>query len=240
MSNLIKAFFIILVLSGCLGERELTPEELQLVAQLKTELTSTNKDIEDAKVENNKYGGGLIKTLIALKLEILQTNKALIEQRIYAIESGAPITISVAAYQPDLARAEELEQEITNLQQEITLARNDAARYSGGLVLALKMSGIATQEQTLATLKLHLLSAKYGLRLPAPNLETGKNIVETGNQPVETVESETKSSPPAMPAGDGPFGFEKGLSRADVELIIGEKLSLANGVIPPKNRSSYK
>lgn len=231
MRNFMKGFFVILVLSGCIGERELTPDELQLITQLQTELTTTNKDIEDAKSEYEKYTGGLIKTLIALKLELFEINKALIEQRIHAIESGTPITVSIAAYEPDLVRAAELEQEIANLKDEIKLAREDAARYSGGLVLALKMSEIATQEQTLATLKLHLLSAKYGLRLPSPTEPVNENSNEPSSGENLTIETQTEaeSSLKNIPVADGPFGLEQGLSRADVELMIGENLRLMNG-----------
>jgi hypothetical protein len=60
----------------------LTPEQKQIVASLKDDLSRVNKEIEQATQEDAKYSGGLIKSLIAVRLEILKTNAALIEQRI--------------------------------------------------------------------------------------------------------------------------------------------------------------
>ncbi|GHU12804.1 hypothetical protein FACS1894185_7060 [Betaproteobacteria bacterium] len=223
-----RYFFILLlvvtILSGCQGKRDLTPEELTLVAQLRTELTATDADISSATKEDENVTGGLLKALIATKLEILKTNKALLQQRINAVESGAQITVSVPAYKPDAKEAERLAKDIESQINEIKSAREDAGQYSGGLVLAMKLSAIATQEQTLAMLKQRQLVAKYGLAHFVASASNNATTQENSTKPDEKKKSIAKASP-----ADGPFGFKQGLTRTDVESMVGESITLLPG-----------
>lgn len=132
---------------------------------LRKELEQVQTAIMAAEKADAQVAGGLVKSLIATRKEILRTTEALIWQRIHANESGAPITIQVSGTRPDLNRAMELEREIHAKEQELSSLRADAARYSGGLVLSLKLTAIATQEQTIALLQQGMLTAKYGLAL---------------------------------------------------------------------------
>ncbi|MCD6663625.1 MAG: hypothetical protein LT082_09520 [Comamonas sp.] len=223
-----RYFFVLVlaaaIISGCGGKRELTPEELELVTQLRSELSATDTSISNAEKEDANVTGGLVKALITTRLEILRTNKALIEQRIHAIESGAPITVSVPSYKTDPQEADRLNKEIDSQLAEIKSAREDASQYSGGLVLAMKLSQIATQEQTLAMLKQRQLTAKYGLAyLPASNTPAAPTQTQS-IKPEENRQTAAKT-PPA----DGPFGFKQGLTRAEVESMVGESSTLLPG-----------
>lgn len=212
------------ILSGCGGRRELTPEELDLVTQLRSELSATDTSISNAEREDANITGGLVKALITTRLEILRTNKALIEQRIHAVESGAKISVSVPSYKPDPQEAERIAKEIDSQLAEIKSAREDASQYSGGLVLAMKLSQIATQEQTLAMLKQRQLTAKYGLAyLPASN-----TLMASTQAPPVKSEEKPKTAAKTPPA-DGPFGFKQGLTRAEVESMVGESSTLLPG-----------
>lgn len=62
----------------------------------KAELSQTEGEISAAKEVDQQFSGGLIKNLTTARLEILGTNKALLEQRINAIESGAKIDVVVS------------------------------------------------------------------------------------------------------------------------------------------------
>lgn len=228
-----RYFFVLIlvvsVLGGCGGKRELTPEELKLITQLRSELAATDISISNAEKDNANITGGLVKSLITTRLEILRTNKELIEQRIHAIESGAQITVSVPSYKPDPQEAERLDKEIDSQLAEIKSARDDANQYRGGLVLAMKLSQIATQEQTLAMLKQRQLMAKYGLAYsPASNPPAALN------QP-QSVQSKKKHHTVAkvLPA-DGPFGFKQGLTRAEVESMVGDSFTLL-----PRSKNAY-
>ena len=67
---------------------------------------STDAEIENAAKQQDMLSGGLIKSLVMARLEILKTNKALIQQRINAIESGAKVEVVTNQTSPDLKLAE--------------------------------------------------------------------------------------------------------------------------------------
>jgi uncharacterized protein YcfL len=90
--TLIACFVSALFLVGC-GPQELTAEQKQQVENLKIELSQTETDIGASKSEDQQYSSGLIKSLIKAKLEVLETNKALLQQRINAIESGLKLKL---------------------------------------------------------------------------------------------------------------------------------------------------
>jgi hypothetical protein len=151
----------------------LTAEQKQAVASLKDDLGRVNKEIEQAIQEDAKYSGGLIKSLITVRLEVLKTNAALIEQRIHTLETGARQNLVVNSSKPDPARADELLAEIEAQQKKVAEARREADRYSGGLVKALSESTVATAANSLAMLEQQYFIAKYGLAMPAMPQSTG-------------------------------------------------------------------
>ena len=159
---------LLFVTTACARAQQLTPEEQQIVTQLQDELGRVELAIESAEEDNSTYSGGLINTLITLRLEILKTNHALIQQRIHALESGAEIDITVSGSEPDPELAASLLAEIEDQRTKIAEAEKEAARYSGGLVQALALSTVATQRNTLAMLEQRYFSAEYGLATPMP------------------------------------------------------------------------
>ncbi len=75
------------------------------------------------------------------------------EQRINAIESGAKIDVVVSGVKPDPELAASIKTEIDSLDAKINEAKADARQYSGGLIKVLKLSTVATEEQTMAMLQ---------------------------------------------------------------------------------------
>ncbi|STR58387.1 Uncharacterised protein [Klebsiella pneumoniae] len=215
------------LLAGC-GPKDLTPEQKQEVASLRSELAKAEQEIVEAKSQQGQYTGGLIRNLITARLEVLGTNKALLEQRINAIESGAKIEISVSGVKPNPEAAAALKTEIETLDTQIADAKKDASQYSGGLLQALKLSAIATQEQTRAMLQQRYLSATYGLaEVKVPNEQANEAITEKQADKAEPHSTRT----PLLPPGEGPFGLEAGLSKKNIEDMIGEELEpMANNV----------
>lgn len=221
----IACFVSSLFLVGC-GPQDLTPEQKHQVDGLKVELSQVVSDISDAKSEDQKYSSGLIKGLIKTRLEVLETNKALLQQRINAIESGAKIETVISAVKPDLNSAASILKDIDGLKVEIDSAKKDASQYSGGLVLAMKAAAIATQEQTLALLQQRYLSAKYGLA----DIKAGP--IAGGNQIDGTAASTSQSSSSALlPPADGPFGLQAGLTKKNIEDMTGEVLKPVDGKV---------
>lgn len=218
MTPWIKGFALSVLAASLLacGPKPLSEEEKALVSALKAEQQTVAQEISSAEAESRQYSGGLLKGLIDMRLEVLRTNKALLDQRIHAIEARAPVTQQVISYTPDTALVAELEQAIANANGELEAARADAAQYSGGLVQALKLSAVATQEQTLAMLNQRLLVARYGLAT-APQSSAAVSVA--------TPTKATAVPEATLPAGDGPFGLEMGLSRDTVEKMVGKTLT---------------
>lgn len=191
--RVIRPLFLILIVFfsyGCTAE--LTPEQKQVVAGLKQDLGRIRQEIEHATKDDARYGEGLIKTLIEMRLEVLNTNEALVEQRIHVLESGARITLVVNATKPDPLRATELTKEIESQRAKVEEARAEADRYSGGLVQAMAETAVATNRNTLAMLEQQYFIAKYGLAIPA---------VAAGNStPAKTGSKTTSASSSTAPA----------------------------------------
>ncbi|MDC9582997.1 hypothetical protein PSI15_15755, partial [Xenorhabdus sp. PR6a] len=188
------------------------------------------------------YSGGLIKSLIGARLEVLETNKALLQQRINAIESGAKIEVIVSSLKPEPEVVEAIKTEIENLKSDIEVAKNDAAQYSGGLVQAMKLSAVAAQEQTLAMLQQKYLSAKYGLAtVKASSVNQDNLSTSTG---ISANKNETKQK--RLPPADGPFGLQAGLTKKNIEDMTGSTLTPAKGSVNlylidnlPKNNNEF-
>lgn len=210
-------------LQGC-GEKDLTPEQKAYVSSLEAELLQTKQDIDIGTRSAAVYSGGLIKDLISTRIEILKTNQALLEQRILAVQSKANVTVATVASKVDDDLATRLAGEIAQAKAGIASAKAEAAGYSGGLIQALKLSTIATSEQTLAMLEQHYLVAKYGLNpVRASSLSPS---TQTEPQTI-TAPPQSASKSDLLPPGSGPFGFEAGISVDIIEKMTGETPRLA-------------
>ncbi len=173
MNRTRSAVFLLLVLlllgQGCRFAP--SPADQAKIDTLQVELQVVTASVVAADQENSTLSGGLVKGLVEARREVLETTKALLQQRIQALESGARITISVTGSQPDQKLAESLERDIQTQEDQLKAARADAAQYSGGLVYAMKEAAVASQEESLAMLKSRYLAAKYGL--PVLGVPTG-------------------------------------------------------------------
>lgn len=162
----------------------------QSLADLRAEMVRVCQEIAAAEAEDALYSGGLVKSMIAVRLQVIRTTKALIEQRIHALESGAPITVVTQAADPDEPRAKHLAEELQTQSELLQQARAEASLYTGGLVYSLKLSTVATHEQTLANLSQQSLLARYGLVLPAPAPCTTAPATSNAAQPAIQIPSE--------------------------------------------------
>lgn len=137
-----------------------------MIAELRSELKETEDEIAEATRVDAGLAGGLVKALVAARLEVLRTTSAVLRQRIMVEETGAPLTIQIPVTTPDPILATTLEREIETQLNVLKEARSEAARFVGGLVHALKLSTVATHEQSLSMLRQRYLMAKYGLCVP--------------------------------------------------------------------------
>ena len=145
--------------------------------------------------------GGLVKSLISVRIELLRINIALVQQRIHALESGAPIDLVISASVPDEQRAAQLAAEIQEQRDRVAAARAEADRFSGGLVQAISESSAATARNTLALLEQQYLIAKYGLAFPSCSSQAeAQNSTRIPTAEVLTIDPLV--TPPAVTAKD--------------------------------------
>lgn len=178
------ALVAMFVVAGC--SRSLTPEEQAQAQALRLELDATKKEVLAAEALNAQYAGGVIKTLVALRLEILKINEALIQQRIHAIESGAKVTIETLATKSDPERAKQLEAEMTTQGAKVAEAEAKARTYSGGLVGVMAHMSAVTEQNSLAMLRQQYLIAKYGLALASAAGTPAATTADVPKAPAET------------------------------------------------------
>ena len=152
--------FLVLTLLSC--SHQPSEEELEKIELLQTELLDLQQEVRRAEDSGESLSGGLVKGLIDVRIEILKTTEALLEQRIQALEAGAEIDIVITAIEPNHELVQAIEREISDQEQSLEKARVDAARYSGGLVGAMKAATVATEELSLASLQHRRLAALYG------------------------------------------------------------------------------
>lgn len=140
----------------------LTADEEKLVQMIDSDLKSTEKEIAEANKENEKYGESLVKSMIQSRISILTLTADLLKKKIYAIKFGVNEDITKNSSQPDNNQAAHLEKSMEDQVSVIEQAKSDAVS-SGGLVGALNLSRLATEQQTLSMLRLQYYIAKYGL-----------------------------------------------------------------------------
>lgn len=212
----------------------LTPEQKQTLAGLKHDLKRIQQEIDQAAQEDAKYSGGLIKALIGVRVEILKTNAALVEQRIHTLEGGARRSVVVNVTKPDPVRADELVNEIAAQERKVAEAWREADRYSGGLVKALSESTVATARNSLAMLEQQYFIAKYGMAMPAASRgspEASKTL--TTAVPLGM----TPASAPSRSKADGCLKIEtfdsSVLSSNDVFTELAWKVDVVNSCAEP-------
>lgn len=215
-------------LGGC--TRNLSPESQAQVQALRAELESTKKEVSAAEAQRARQSGGLLDTLVAIRLEILKTNAALIEQRIHAIESGAKVTVEIVATKVDLERAKQLEAELAKQELKVSEAERKASASSGGLIGAMAMMSTATERNTLAILRQQYLVARFGLG-PLPLGAAPPTIMVPG-QPATRAVAEGVSGlevPSAQTAATPTAGESKELREQILEVTLLRKRYVKQG-----------
>jgi hypothetical protein len=128
------------------------------LAELKSDLAAIQSQITESEKEDARYRGGLTKALTGSTIAILRQTEAILEQKIVSLRGGArPVMVS-AATSPTLA---EVEQQIATNESKIKLQEVEAARYSGGLTLAVSLATLETLRQTHAMLEQRRIALKY-------------------------------------------------------------------------------
>lgn len=128
-------------------------------ASLASEIARLQSEIRASQADDAKYTGGLVKSLIESRIATLRQSEAMLQQK--SLASGSVLSTLNAAKAALLQRTEA---QIADNRTKIRLQEAEVARYSGGLVLAMSLSTLATMQQTQAILDQRRLVLEYGLQ----------------------------------------------------------------------------
>ena len=172
-----------------------SPALAQTVDELRAELSEVESELVEAEAEAARFGDGLLKLLAQGRHEALLLTQAILEGRIQAAESGAPMTVVVPVLEPDEERAAAIFQEMEAAEARVLQAEAEAARYSGGLIQGLALSTAQSERLALSQLRMGYLQAKYGIVFPAGGVFPDLN--EVGATPADQAVENTAGASPA-------------------------------------------
>ncbi len=149
---------------------------LKAVEALRDELAAVSAEIVNARQDAALYSGVVLGPVVATRLQVLALSRALIEQRISALESGTPLSLSIPASEPDLSHAGAIERELVRQGAILAEKRAEAARYAGSAMGGIYAIAVATQETSIAMLRQRYLAARYGIAFVIPETAPGSEV----------------------------------------------------------------
>ncbi len=157
--------------------------------ELDADLSVVRSQITSAEAEAAKYRGGLLRSMIGLRLEVLRTTENMLEQKKASFVRRVDLTYKVPTTPISASqdRLKQIAEDIAAALAKLEDAEREANQYSGGLIQGLALTTVATHRLTLAQLNLSYLGAKYGFILP---------------QIAPTSGDEKKDEPPGTPVQD--------------------------------------
>jgi hypothetical protein len=129
-------------------------------------------EIKNAQQESAKYSGGAIKAFIEIRLATLHNTLAMLDQKRTSLLRIIALTYSIDGQATRVSNDKELNEilrDVSESERTVAAAKQEAAKYSGGLVQAMALVKAATEEVTVASLRMKFYSAKYGFPMPIPS-----------------------------------------------------------------------
>lgn len=159
--------FLVLFASICFAYEQKPGASNPIASNLEEEALVLGKEIEAASEESRRYtAGGYIKSQIDYRISIIKLTKALLEQRIAAIKTGAKYKIDAPATTPQVELAEKLQPEILAQDKKLEELKKKSDSYERGSIKSQLELNISILLETRALLERKYLTAKYGLATP--------------------------------------------------------------------------
>lgn len=135
---------------------------------LNKDISSVKEEIVTAQNEFDKYSGGLVKALIAVRLETLNNTLAALEQKRTGINRfiHTNYTIDGKAYVPPQNKLEiirDIDKDISAQKADLANAENEDQQYVGGLVKVLIKVRITTISNNILALESKKMYLKYDI-----------------------------------------------------------------------------
>lgn len=132
-----------------------------------------SSQISTTQEESEKYGQGLLRSLIEVRLAIARNTLAMLDQKRASFVRRITLDYRLDARPVHDASDEELNmilEELSQAEKKAAASKLEAARYSGGLVQAMSLLKAETDELSVSQLRLKFYSAKHGIPMPLPTL----------------------------------------------------------------------
>jgi len=152
-------------------------------AELDADIEQVERDIVSTEADAERHAGGLIESLILVRLETQRTAASFLRAKRDALLRRVDLQFIVEGQvrTPNPETIASIEAEIIATELERDRSQLEADRYSGGLIQGIALARVATNELALAQLRMSLLAERYGFlaRLPARAAETVAPVGQT-------------------------------------------------------------
>jgi hypothetical protein len=173
-----REFFIVAIMGAVLltsipAMADLGPSSEELTADIKL----VQERINSVEKEISKYSKGLILSVLKIRQEILKNTRAMLQQKKLSLLRLIKLDYRIdgksfkGLSNSDMAA---VENDVKRIESAIEQQKAEASRYSGGLILMMKLSAIETERVTLSTLRMRYLTAKHGIPIFGPPTTKGQ------------------------------------------------------------------
>lgn len=135
--------------------------------------TALSSQISTMQEESEKYGQGLLRSLIEVRLAIARNTLAMLDQKRASFVRRITLDYRLDGRPVHDASDQELNmilEELSQAEKKAAASKLKAARYSGGLAQAMSLLKAETDELSVSQLRLKFYSAKHGIPMPLPTL----------------------------------------------------------------------
>ena len=142
--------------------------------EIDADLAAVDAQISTSIKDSSRYQGGVLKSVVDMRTEVLRTTRAFLDMKRTALlrRVNLDYRIDGSAVQPDPDGDAALDRDIASANSDLAASKAEADRYSGGLVQAMALARVATNELTLAQLNLAKLARRYGFLVQLRPMES--------------------------------------------------------------------
>ena len=140
-------------------------------ADLRQELVEVEERILDAEEVASTHRELSVRGLAAERLEILKLTRAVLENRVLAIEGGVALEVEVPIIGPDLSEVAALAVDMAR-QEEIIAEAEAAVATASGIDLAIASTRLESERLALSQMRVAYIRARYGSPVSSADLSS--------------------------------------------------------------------
>lgn len=136
--------------------------------ELDSDLKTVETEINEAQKTIDEYSGGLLAILANVRLQTLKATKSMLAQKQNGFHRYIPLSYSIDGKEyttPENKDSllQELNDDLKDLQQDLSKAEEESARYGGSLLGVLSLTQVAIVENSIAFLNQRRLLLKHDI-----------------------------------------------------------------------------